>query len=330
MIHTIPSYTTIDESYLLLIESAENDFNVMMANIAIDECYSINGNGALLESGDSKVKGIINSIVNWIKARWADLQNVFNKAMDAIHKKVDEFNSKVAKSTLKWIPKKLDKLKDKSYGKTYEYPNFDSLSSDGGSVFAAVRVYSDNVLKTLSSSEGSNENIKKELERIDSSFRREFGIGTDSKDSAIKGSMEKIIKGAEVDINRDYIKKNYESMVNNCGDYSKTQRTLKSTLNTAKKEFDKQIKEIKKKEKENEDFTSKLGVIAPYIKKSHHYLASASSIILSCTRNKMMKEMSIILRLAMTFGKNQAQNESYVEESQSYQSEMSSLFNFNI
>lgn len=333
MINEIPQYTTIEESYFLLIESAENDFNAMWTNIAINEYNDIRGKSFVAEAegfGD-KVKGIIKSITDWIKARWNDLTKVFEKVMNAIRAKIDEFNSKVAKSTLKWIPKKLDKLKDKAYGKTYEYPNFESLSSDGGPVFAAVRAYSDKVLSTLTAS-GSNEEVKKELESIDTSFKREFGAGKDSKDGAIKGAMDKMIKGNEVTIDRNYIKSHYESMVNGCADYSKVQRSLKGTLNVAKKEFDKQIKELKSKGKENSDFSSRLGVVAPYIKKAHHYLATASSTVLAATKNKMHKEMGIILKLAITIGKEQPQNESYVDygESQTYQSEMASLFNFNI
>lgn len=326
MIHNIPSYITVDESYLLLIESAELDFNNMMTNIAIGEFCTITNNNLITES-EGKIKGFINSVIDWIKARWEDIQRVFNKFMDKIRVKVDEFTSKVAKSTLKWIPKKIDALKDKNFGTTYEYPDFENLSTTGGPVFDAVRSYSDNILKVLTSSDRA-EDIKKNLEQIDSSFRREFGIGADSKDKAVKTVMEKIIRGNEVTINKEYIKKNYETIVSNCSEYTKVHRALKGTLNVAKKEFDKQIKEIKKKENENDEFSTKLGVVAPYIKKANHYTSTASATILSCTHAKMMKEMGIILRLATTFGK--PKNESYVGESQSYQSEIGSLFNFNI
>lgn len=332
MINKIPEYVTIEESYLLLIESAEQDFNAMWSNIAINEYNDIIGKSFVSESGfGDKVKSIVKSITDWIKARWNDLTKLFEKALNAIRDKIDEFNSKITKSTLKWIPKKLNKLKDKAYGKTYEYPNFDSISSDGGSVFAAVRAYSDKVLSTLTGS-GSNEDVKKDLESIDTSFKREFGAGKDSKDGAIKGAMQKMIQGNEVTIDRNYITSHYQSMVDGCADFSKVQRSLRGVLKSAKKEFDKQISELKKKEKENNDFTSRLGVIAPYIKKTHHYFSTATSTILAATKNKMAKERAIIMRLAITFGKDQTTNESHVDygESQTYQSEMASLFNFNI
>lgn len=331
----IPSYASLNESYLYLIENAEVSYNAMMADIGVQE-YTEAVQGKVVSEADegfgAKVKNLANKLVEWLKARWKNIKDLFDKAMEKINTKFDEIKRKIGDRRLNKIPAKISNLKDKNYGKTYEYPHLDEVSSDGGAIFNAVKAYGENVSAQLGS-KGDPEEVKKRLKEIDDSFKREFGAGTDGKDSAIKGAIQSWVRGNEVTINKDYLSRHINDMINGVANFSKTQRTLKGALKGAQKGFDASIKKIKEEAKDDENFSKMFGVVSPYIKKVHHYTATASSVILTELRNKMMKEWGIIMRLSTISGIVDTKHESYYgdySESQTYQSEMASLFSFDI
>lgn len=331
----IPSWASLEESSLFLIENAEKEYNAMMASIGIQE-YTEAVQGKVVSEADegfgAKVKGLANKLIDWLKARWNQIKGLFDKAAKAINNQIDKFHQKIGDRRLDKLPAKVANLKDKTFGKTYAYPEFAKISGDGGTPFRAVEVYANNVTSTLKSN-GEPEAVGNKLKEVDESFRKTFGAGSADKDSSIKGSIQSWIRGEEVTINKDYLSKHITEMIKNTASFSKVQRDLKASMNSSKKTFDNTIKEIKEGAKDNESFAKLFGVVSPYIKKVHHYSATVSGVILSEMRAKMMKEMSILIRLSTISGVIDTKHESYYgdySESQTYQSEMASLFNFDI
>lgn len=327
-------WVSFDEAGLFLIESAENDFNIMMAQIGVQEYAEAKNGTAVMESWDDvkgKARDLKDKLVDWIKKVKDKILSVWDKAMGWFNEKIDKFHRNIGDKRLKKLPAKVDKLKDKVYGRTFEYPHFDQTLENGGECFSAIEKYSKDVEDVLNNIT-DKDTAKEKLKSLDAKLRSDFKIGADSADSAIKHAIKKEITGDEVNMDKAYIRANIKDMINNTADYSKMQRKLKAHMKSVSKKFDESIKTLKKDGRDNEDFSMVFGVAAPYVKKAHHYFSAASSAILSATRAKMLKEMSIIIKLTVTFGKDRddSTSTSPTTESATFQSEIANLFDFKI
>ena len=62
----VPSYATIDEGALLLIEESNKTFNGILQSVGIAELQSFEESGDVVvyEAGGEKIKTIINTIIN--------------------------------------------------------------------------------------------------------------------------------------------------------------------------------------------------------------------------------------------------------------------------
>ena len=310
----IPSYASIEEATMYLIEATETDYNQMMASIGVDDLMQIKESGytvAVNEAG--KIKGVIDKIIAWFKAQWEKVKGLFGKALEFFQKQVDKFHDKISEARLKNIENKIANMKaDKKFGKTYEYKQYQAEMDGHGTIFSNL-ISLDSALyreleKFSDSFKGDDEfdgdSAKATLDAHFERFASVFGGNDKTKESDLKKKMIEYMRGKEIEIDKSYIQAHYKEMVENCRVFGRTRRGLKKKMDGEKKRISNSVKSIKKASGKEDGFAKAFSVFSPYIKKARVYANMCCGVVLSETKHKMMKEMSALNRLFFISGKD--------------------------
>lgn len=326
-------WVSIDEANMFILEESELEFNAMLGSIGVLE-YAEAKEGIVTEGFKEKASKFKDMITGWLKSLRDKITHAWEFVIGKLQDMVDNAKRKIGDHRLKVLPKRVAKLKDKEYGKTFEYPNFDKTLECGGEAFLPVKTYMNEVNAIFASDYGEDtETVKAKLEGYDKKFLGGLGAKQDSGKSDIKDAVKKLICGNEVTINKAYIQANITDIINNVASFSSTQRKLRNGMKNIRKEFDNHINELKKAGKNDEGFSTLFGVVSPYIKKSHQYYSTVSNAVLAATKKKMHTELRIILRLTVTLRDKSGsgdKKEEATSESATFQSEIASLFDFEI
>lgn len=254
MNNVIPSYASVDEGFLYVIEASEKDFYSMMKTIGLDELgiLETTGKPVIYEAG--KISAIIDSAIGFLKKLWANMEGMFNKFLHATKTSCDKFKI-FLDNDMHPCREKAKHLKDGKYGMMYSYKNMDEVIDGKGSLWKAIDTY-DNSLYTHSLSaldtkayspnrdaKSASNNLK--LAKVH--LIKAMGLGSDATDSSIKERIKTYIRGSKeptVIINKAYILKHYDEMVASCSDYDYTKKKVSKLFATAKKDINDEIKKL--------------------------------------------------------------------------------------
>lgn len=333
--NVIPAYASLDEAALYVIERSESDFNEMMKQIGLKELGVLETTGTQVVYEGAKLKELVATIVKWLQDRWADVQGLFNKALNFFKGKVEEFKTRTQGKKLADLKARANKLVDKEFGKTYEYASFNEIVEGSGSLWSAVNSFQKGInelqwkytsVKDDTTATDANE-MKEKMDEMKTSLLKAFDLEASAKESDVKEAVKKTIRGKEVTINKAYIQNNIEGMFDSAVNYSKISGKVKKQFNVIKKGFDEDIKAVKKERKTaNESY---LNMYLPYLKFGKNVTTAIAGATIQTIKEKMSTDMRMVLKLAVSkTEKAEAKNESAVMESTTYQTELASLFNF--
>lgn len=335
--NVIPAYASLDEAALYVIERSESDFNEMMKHIGLTELGVLESTGSQMVYEGGNLKGLIDKIVEWLKQRWADIQGLFNKALNFFKQKAEEFKTKTQDKKFDKLKKKVDLLKDKEYGKTYEYSQFENIANGTGALWDALNKFQKGIndlqatfmnYKDDTTSTEVND-MREKMDTMKSDLFSAFGVDNSAKESDIKEKVKEWIRGKEVTINKKYIQDNLQEMFTSSTEYNKTAKKVKNQLNAIKKAIDADIKAVKKeRQTANETY---LNVYLPYLKFGKNVTTAIAGATIQTIKEKMSIDQRIILKLIVAkTGKEDGtpKTESAVMESSTIQTELASLFNF--
>lgn len=339
IINVIPTYASVEESALYVIESMESNFNAMMESVGIEELQTFEESGDILLEAEHKNK-VIDSIVTWLKETWEKVRGLFEKALKAIKDQIDKTVSKVGKASKDKCKKMADRLKaDKVYGKGFEWSGFADIIEGNGEIWNAVRGFEDAITGVKADYNYDPNNLMKIKDQLDTAKDKmeEKIISKSDGKKDIQSAVSRIIKGKEIDINKDYIVKNFDELWNYGTDFGKTANTVKKSLNKTKKSFDDTEKYFRGLARQKDENAAIIKEVIKYVKASKSTLISLDGAILSCVKTRCYEATRIILRLVVAVKQKEEKeakaetkttNESAVIEPTSFQTELASLFNF--
>jgi hypothetical protein len=252
--NVIPSYASIDESALYVIEASERDFNSMMRNIGLNELGILEATGKPIVYEAGKISTVIDAAIEFLKKLWSGIEGMFNKFLHAMKAGCDKFKLMLDKATHA-SKEKAKNLKDGRYGMTYSYKNMDEVIDGKGPLWKAINTY-DNSLYTHSLSALDTKAYSPNRDAKTASYNlklarvhliKAMGLGSDATDSSIKERIKTYIRGskeATIIINKAYILKHYDEMVAMCSDYNYIKKKVSKLFATAKKDINDEIKKL--------------------------------------------------------------------------------------
>lgn len=329
----IPSWASLDEAVFYVMEHNEQNYNNMMRSIAIDEIRYVMEAGEPEPDSDSKIKKIKDAIVKWLSEAFESLKSLYNSALQTIKKKLANVKERFNTKAIKAAEAKLDKLKDKEYGFTYDYDELDKAikgSSNAGTVWKLI----DDIIGVK---ETAGNNLEAELESAKSAFLSSLKLDATAKESAIRSAYMNFLrsgnpeKATKVTIDKAYLKKNFGDMAQSIRGYDEAAGFVKSAINRDKKAVNQMINDIKKDKKTN---STTYGIYIPYLKFVYRMVVTVESSILVVLRERLFKNFSIVARMIAMSTPKDPEKEVNTEsamftESSSYQSELASLFDWN-
>ena len=144
-----PSYASLDEAGMLVIEQSNAEFYNMKASMGLEELGILESTGSVMVYEDNKVKSFFEKIIAWIKARFEDIKKFFEAALKKFKAMVEKFKKKLVKSKIDALKNKVKYLKPKSYGKTYDYSGYMDILKKAGPVWGAVNKYDEDLIKVV-------------------------------------------------------------------------------------------------------------------------------------------------------------------------------------
>lgn len=252
--HVIPGYASLDEMAFHVLESVESDYNAMMMSVGVMELAHLEENGSemVYEAEGGKVKQIVDKAVEMFKSMWSKVQGLIQTALEAFEKKAQEFREKVMKKLdSKVLDARVKGLKaDRNFGTTYEYKNINEYSS---SVIAKIQGSDKKVEDLYTSAASASKNSNNELlnglgDKLDAEVKsviQSLCPNAQNASSIVK-MMKDDIRGSRKDVNGDWVKSNYKTIIDEVRDYPVTKKTLKSNYKALQKTYNEAIKKCKK------------------------------------------------------------------------------------
>jgi hypothetical protein len=260
--NVIPSYASVNEGYLYVIEASEKDFYSMMKTIGLDELGILEATGkpAIYEAG--KISAVIDNAIGFLKKLWANLKGMFTKVLSTLKtscikfKKWWDHDGDVIHLFINTIAKsKSKKLIDGSFGMLYSYENMDEIIHGKGVLWKAVNSYDDTLfnhslvnldVKAYTPNRDAN-NAKQAMEKAKVQLIKAMALGSDANDTSIKERVKTYIRGSKepnVEVNKAFIQKNFDEMVRTCAEYRYVAEKVTALFNVAKKDINDEIKKL--------------------------------------------------------------------------------------
>lgn len=334
-----PSYTSIDENAAIMLQRSDEAYRHLMESTGMDELASFLEYGEVIHES---VGDIIDSIIQWLKDRFADFKRLVDQALKEIKAKIDKFVSKVKEKVAGGAQKLADKLRetgaagDITFGIYYDYKELDKFVSGNDrytQAFNALeKMIRDNGDKISSFKEGRDSAYKAVANRLQIS-KEEFTI------SDLKKAIKEEARGKEYKMTVAMLKSNIKDIVANATDFGKAKKRVSLTYNDIKKEYDIDIKWFESKRKnavksENDDKADSLSEIIAYTRACRNMANAAGATIINVIAEQSMLAMRILAKL-VTYSANKKNTTKYADklkestfEPGSIQSELVSLFDF--
>lgn len=263
----IPSYASVSESVLYVMEANERNFNALKQDIALSELgfYEANGTAIVYEADEEtsgekkdekeekksddkgKVK-IKDRIVQLISAAWAKIKGLFETVIRKISELITTAANKIGKKNFKLetMLTGAHEIKDIKV-ETYDYDNLGLIFNNPSSAYANSKL-----LGTIArmSDQGGIENLKKNArygmsrEDLEKWFRSQSGMGGDG---SLTEDIREYLRGKKVTITKQMLQdeKVLKSMISTAYKFDEANKAVKELYKKAKNVFDKQIKDIK-------------------------------------------------------------------------------------
>lgn len=343
----IPSHLSINESAMYVIVESEHEFNKIFKSIGLEELAQVQESGVMLESGDGKIKGIMDKFVKWLQDRWADIKGFFEKIFGKIQTKINNlkrnYDQKKFAKAKEMVPKLNGTDKDgktKVFGKTYPY-NFATFGNDVRKYGKAMDKLQAELIKVLDiqgspnyrGTDNESGAIAKEMQEqeevIMSTFYRSIGVDEDYT-SDLRGQIKTDLRHGTsmVDITKDWLVKNIDNVIKMSTDITTTKKYSKDIFNTVKKNINSTISKSKgvKKDMAETGYTTWMTIM----KRAITLNATVMGAVMECVNEFQSTCSSVIARLLSATNKTEKMtySESAMLESSSYQAEIASLFNF--
>jgi len=332
MVQVIPDYANPCEYGYYLALNLEESFNAMMQEIGIRELHSLEENGAVvLEDGESaaSTEKKTNAVKKFLEDAYDKIKELYGKAADFIKnhlidpakKKINSIIGSESKAH-NAIKDKLSKIKsttkdgkDKTFGKTFDWGNFDDTK---------YMEIADKYAKVVINDE--------ELAKINNAVEAAFHVKGGAKGSDVKKAIDKEMRGdKEIDVTMSYIKNNFEEIWSWATSFDVSGKKLGKSLKAAKKSFDKAGSEFKKSVafKDRDDAFK---ATTKSVKEMSTLLGHISSAVCNNIRTRTTHSIKIVLRLCIAAKQKEEAEKKAVGESSyipgSFQTELASLFNF--
>lgn len=342
----IPRWASFDEAVFYVLEHAEKNYQETMREFALDELGYVAEAKELKPDSESRIKQIKETVIQFIKKRVEDFMAMCNKFLQDAKKLIAKAADKNLNKMAYKIKENVDNLKDKEYGKTFAYPNFYKYVDGKGknvdelqAAFDLCGAVSDAILKN------DIADMEKDIESAKSKFYTAVHAKQGAKESEVRKGLITWFrcgssKESTVTINKQYIKSALnDGMFNVVTNYN----VLSSYVVQQIKEFKAIAKDDEKQVKaDKKNNSSVYGVLMPALRFSISMMMTTQSAFMSIIREKTVKDISLLTRLAaMSVGKKKEEKatneatevtenqEQPIEESSSYQSEIASLFDFS-
>ena len=331
--NVIPSWATLEESVFYVLEDSDRNYNEMMTGFALEELSAVAEANGVVSDGVEKIKQIKNAIIKFFVDTFNRIKELIKKGIEMIKEKFTQIGSKISAKMVEGARARLGNIKDKEYGYTYDYHMLKGLFKNGAITDEVAAKACDQFVndiinaKNQAAEDGSNLNEK--LLAMKNQMLKASGLNTDAKESDIR---KKIVTLCRADasgkmnkqvIDKGYLTEHFDEMANVISAYPKIVKAVNDYENKNKKLIDKAIQDVKKDKKSNSTVYS---VCMPYYKFAMHYVTILCGSVIGAVREKVSKDLSIMLRLCVTTKKV---SESAYMESGSYQAEVASLFDWN-
>ena len=345
MIKGVPSYAAPHEVGLYLAVETERSFNEMMQSIGIEELHSFEENGKVVleaEAAEASKEKKANKIAEWLEARWNDIKRVFDQLLKGIQSMINAAKRKLNellgsdKNKAKVVAA-VERLKEsgkdgkkKTFGKDYQWTEFKLICSGQSDVNDALREYQSFAKKAASGSM----NYKEEKDAADKKVAGILGIKGDLTTAEIDKAITTKMRGEEVEIDKEYLKKNIDDIFAYATDFGLCSAYIRKFLANTKKAFDEAKKAVKDAAKQSKDDENLAGA-AKIVKAESLFSTAASSAIMKNVRLRTNTSIRVILRLAIAAKQKEVKEEKKEEVKQesaivpsSFQTELASLFEF--
>lgn len=343
MIKGVPSYAAPHEVGLYLAVETERSFNEMMQSIGIEELHSFEENGKVVletEAAEASKEKKANKIAEWLEARWNDIKRLFDQLLKGIQSMINGAKRKLNellgsdKNKAKVVAA-VERLKEsgkdgkKTFGKDYQWTEFKLICSGQSDVNDALREYQNFAKKAANGSM----NYKEEKDAADKKVAGILGIKGDLTTAEIDKAITTKMRGEEVEIDKEYLKKNIDDIFAYATDFGLCSAYIRKFLANTKKAFDEAKKAVKDAAKQNKGDENLAGA-AKIVKAESLFSTAASSSIMKNVRLRTSTSIRVILRLAIAAKQKEAKEEKKEEVKESaivpssFQTELASLFEF--
>lgn len=343
MTNVIPANVSIAEASLYVIEHSEGEFCNIIKSIGLGELAHLESTGTVI-TNEASIKDIFDKIIDWLKEKWGSVKELFERALTAIMNTIDSFKKKISTKEFEGFKKKASLIKEKDkdgnikvYGKTYEYTKLDEMINTAGPVWEALNKFNEKIHQIASKAvavddEGAAKEIFTDLTEAKDGITEDISkiIGKEiGNESALVTAMVEYIRGNEVEIGKDYIIKNIDTIYKNVTDPGKVKSEIKKQLNNTKKDYNTDINRISKLKMKKDLTGENAKRYVEAVRKGKQISTGIIGAILTCVKQKYSAEMRILMKLAIAGKEKEVKektNESTVLESSSYQTELVSLF----
>lgn len=342
----IPRWASFDEAVFYVLEHAEKNYQETMREFALDELGYVAEAKELKPDSESRIKQIKDSVITFIKTKVKEFMAMCNDFLQKMKKTISNALDKNFYKMRNEIKKNIDNLKDKKYGKTYAYPNYYSYVDGKGENIKELNAAFE-LTAVISNAIGKNDiaDMEKDIEEGKARFYTAVHAKQGAKESEVRKGLITWFrcgssKESTIDVDKAYIKAAIEDgMIDIATNYNKLSSCVSAQVKKFKKGMDNNEKQVKADKKNN---SSVYGVLMPAIRFASSMMMVTQGAFMSVIREKTMKDISILTRLAIvSVGKKKEEKatneatevtenqEQPIEESSSYQSEIASLFDFS-
>src|SRR5574344_549490 len=291
--NSIPSYASVDEACLYVIEAFEEDFNKLSQEIGLKELGVMEATGKEMVYDEAAITEATNKITDVAKKACGNVKQLFNNTLLNIKKITTGAKSKIAGTrSFDAIKKSVDLAKDKKYGTIHTFPKLAEVAGSKGPIWSAVNTYA----KKIASKDATTIGKIPEIGEFKAAVVKAAG-GSGTSDSNIRSAVEKYIMGDTVEVNKAYLSNeaNLKKLYSYATDYKANIAEVQMAIKNAQEEVNGQIGAMKVVKKSGDG--DSISPAMAYMKATRPVLAAIDGAVCSAAIKRCRESANIIGRI---------------------------------
>lgn len=317
----IPSYASVKESGYYTLNAIEEDYGNMMKDIGLQELNAYETTGEPVKEG---AVDLVAKIVQFFKDAWIKIKGLFEKFLHAIAHMIDNMKQKGKQKNKTEFAASLKAVKAKgtdnlSFGTTKDWTHLEAFCKEGLKSYPAWNDIE--ALKYDAAKKSANT-----VEKVKSTVASKVGA-SDSSNGAIRKAADRYFCGGDkgdVKIDIKYIDDKDHKVFETTYSELESREKIKKFYTDSKTTIDGLIDDAKK----SKDAISKATI------ETYKFTLSALSMIDSAALSALKQRCSdynrAIFKVNMEASKLKVKGEAAIYEPSSYQTEVASLFDWDI